>query len=284
MSGVFGADQLASVLPAARRLTGTPAGVVLAPSGDAARMLVVLDSDPLGAKAIHDVGLLREVLPDLVTASGLHGVAVSLAGDTALGQGLASSTSRDLYRIGIAAVIVNLLLLVVFLRALVAPLYLLACSVLALTAALGITVFVFQGTLDAEGITFYVPFATAVLLVSLGSDYNIFGVGHVWEEARHRPLREAIVFAVPQSTRAINAAAVTLAVSFGLLALIPLRPFHEIGLTMAAGVLIDAVIVRSVLVPCLLVLVGSASGRPGPHFRDRRGTKPEHALSAVADA
>ena len=125
------------------------------------------------------------------------------------------------------------------------------------------------------------PFATAVLLVSLGSDYNIFGVGHVWEEARHRPLREAIVFAVPQSTRAINAAALTLAVSFGLLALIPLRPFREIGLTMSVGVLIDAVVVRSVLVPCLLVLVGNASGWPGPHFRDRW---PVVGVAATGDA
>jgi RND superfamily putative drug exporter len=282
VSGVFGPDQLATVLPAAQRLTGTAGGVVLAPSGNAARMLVVLDSDPLGAKAIHNVGLLRQALPALVAASRLQGATVALAGDTALAQGLVSGTTSDLYRIGIAAIIVNLLLLVVFLRALVAPLYLLACSVLALTAALGITVFVFEGTLDAEGITFYVPFATAVLLVSLGSDYNIFGVGHVWEEARRRPLREAILLAVPQSTRAINAAAVTLAVSFGLLALIPLRPFHEIGLTMAVGVLIDAVIVRSVLVPCLLVLVGSASGWPGPHFRER--PRPVRSLRAPGDA
>jgi len=282
VSGVFGPDQLATVLPAVQRITGTPAGVVLAPDGSAARMLVVLDSDPLGAKAIHDVGLLRDVLPDLVAASGLRGARASLAGDTALAQGLVSTTTGDLYRIGIAAIIVNLLLLVVFLRALIAPLYLLACSVLALTAALGITVFVFEGTLDAEGITFYVPFATAVLLVSLGSDYNIFGVGHVWEEARHRPLREAVVRAVPQSTRAINAAAVTLAVSFGLLALIPLRPFHEIGLTMAVGVLIDAVVVRSLLVPCLLVLVGAASGWPGPHFRERR--RPVRSAPAAGDA
>jgi RND superfamily putative drug exporter len=270
VAGVFGPDQLSALLPAAERITGTPAGVVLARDGSAARMLVVLDSDPLGARAIHDVALMREALPGLVAASGLRGATTALAGDTALAQGLVAGTTNDLYRIGIAAIVVNLLLLVVFLRALVAPLYLLACSVLALTASLGITVFVFEGTLDAEGITFYVPFATAVLLVSLGSDYNIFGVGHVWEEARHRPLRDAVVLAVPQSTRAINAAAVTLAVSFGLLALIPLRPFHEIGLTMAVGVLIDAVIVRSVLVPCLLVLVGTASGWPGPHFRDRR--------------
>ena len=281
VSGVFGPAQLSGVLPAALDVTHTPEGVVLAPSGDAARMLVVFDSDPLGARAIANAGALRAAMPALVEASGLRDVTVSLAGDSALAEGLVASTTSDLVRIGLAAIVVNLLLLIVFLRALVAPVYLLACSVLALMAALGIQVWVFQHLLGSDGVTFYVPFATAVLLVSLGSDYNIFGVGHVWEEARHRPLRDAIVVAVPQSTRAINAAALTLAVSFGLLALIPLRPFREIALTMSAGVLIDAVVVRSVLVPCLLVLVGSASGWPGPHFREVRRSPAVAAPPAV---
>jgi hypothetical protein len=187
-------------------------------------MLVVLDSNPLGARAIQNVAALREALTGLLQPSGLRSATISLAGDTALAEGLVSNTTSDLWRIGLAAIVVNLLLLVIFLRALIAPLYLLACSVLALCASLGTTVWVFDRVMGADRVTFYVPFATAVLLVSLGSDYNIFGVGHVSEEARRRPLREAIIVAVPQSTRAINAAAVTLAASFGVLALIPLHP------------------------------------------------------------
>ena len=71
-----------------------------------------------------------------------------------------------------------------FLRALVAPLYLLATNVLAVGAALGLTTLVFQDLLGADGLVFYVPFAAAVLLVALGSDYNIFSVGYIWEQAR----------------------------------------------------------------------------------------------------
>ena len=124
-----------------------------------------------------------------------------------------------------------------------------------------------------DGLTFYVPFAAAVLLVSLGSDYNIFGVGRVWDEARHLPLREAVLKAVPESSRAITAAGVTLAVSFGMLAIIPLTPFRELGFAMAVGILIDAFVVRSLLVPAMLVLVGPVSGWPGPHLRADRRTK-----------
>jgi RND superfamily putative drug exporter len=139
------------------------------------------------------------------------------------------------------------------------------------------TTLVFQGLLGYDGLTFYVPFATAVLLVALGSDYNIFGVGHVWEIAHRRPLREAIRTAVPQSTRAITAAGVTLAVSFGLLAVIPLRSFRELAFTMSLGIMIDVLIVRSLMVPSLLTLVGYASGWPGGHLRNARRVEEEEA-------
>ena len=261
---------VAGVLGPAQNFTAQAFDVVLAKSGNAARMLIVLKSDPLDATAINDLTALRDRLPELAASSGLTAATLSLGGDTALAEGLVTSTEQDLYRIAIAGIAVNLLLLVVFLRALVAPLFLLASSVLALTASLGLTVWVFMDVGTTDGLTFYVPFAAAVLLVSLGSDYNIFGVGRVWEEARTLPLREAVIKAVPESSRAITSAGLTLAVSFGMLAIIPLSPFRELGFAMACGILIDAFLVRSLLVPALLVLVGPVSGWPGPHLRRSR--------------
>ncbi len=238
-------------------------GLFLAPDGGAARFLVVLDADPLGADAIDVLRELRAEMPALLTRVGLAGAEVSYAGDTALGLSLVETADADLSRVAIAVVLVDLLLLVVFLRALVAPLYLLATSVLAVGAALGLTTWFFQDLLGRDGLVFYVPFAAAVLLISLGSDYNIFSVGYIWEEARHRPLSEALAVAVPRSTRAINAAGITLAASFALVALIPVGPFEELAFAVAVGVLIDAFVVRSLLVPALVSLVGRASGWPG---------------------
>ncbi|TMR15683.1 hypothetical protein ETD86_26840 [Nonomuraea turkmeniaca] len=117
--------------------------------------------------------------------------------------------------------------------------YLLARSVLSVAASLGLAVHVFQSVFGHAGLTFYVPFAAGVLLVALGSDYNIFGIGHVWEEARNLGLRKAIILAVPQSVRAITAAGITLAASFGLLAIVPLQPFRELAFAMALGILLD---------------------------------------------
>ena len=66
------------------------------------------------------------------------------------------------------------------------------CSTLALAASLGLTTLVFQGFLGHDDLTYHVPFAVAVLLLSLGSDYNVFVVGRIWEEAERMPLPEAI--------------------------------------------------------------------------------------------
>jgi MMPL family len=94
----------------------------------------------------------------------------------------------------------------------------LAASVLALISALGLTVWIFQDVLGHDSLVHYVPFVVA-LLVSLGSDYNVFAMARTWEEARRRPLREAVAIAVPRAWRAITTAGLAPAVGFGLLAL-----------------------------------------------------------------
>ena len=242
----------------------------MTPDQAAARYLLVLDSAPLGATAIKNLSQLRTELPALLDEAGLGDAVVSIGGDTALSSVVVQETTDDLLRISLAALLANLFMLVVFLRAFVAPFYLLASSVLALCAALGLTVLFFQTFLGQDGITFYVPFAAAVLLVSLGSDYNIFAVGHIWQLAGRRTLKRAIAASIPQSTRAITSAGCALAASFGLLALVPLRPFRELGFAMAVGILIDVLIVRALLVPSLLTIVGPVSGWPSKRLRRRQ--------------
>lgn len=247
-------------------------GVLVAESGDAVRYLVVLDSTPLEATAIDHIRALDANLPEILAGAGLDEATAGIAGDTALASGIVRDTTDDLLRIGLAALTVNLLLLVIFLRALIAPLYLLASSVLALGATLGLAVLFFQGYLGQDDLTFYVPFAASVLLLSLGSDYNIFAVGRVWQLARERPLREALLVGMPESTRAITAAGLALAASFGLLALVPLRPFRELGFVLGVGILLDVFVVRALLVPSLLTLVGPASSWPSRRLRHARST------------
>jgi competence ComEA-like helix-hairpin-helix protein len=134
---------------------------------------------------------------------------------------------------------------------------------------------VFRPVLDPVAVAFFVPFAVSVLLLGLGSDYNVFLVGRIWKEAKRLPLREAVEVASTGAARSIATAGVVLAGSFGLLGLVPLTTFHAIALTMVIGLLLDAFLVRQLLVPAMIVLVGPVSGWPGRRL-GRPPTAPEH--------
>ncbi len=241
--------------------------VTIARDGGAARYAVVFDSDPSGATAIHRLQALRDRLPALLRESGLGKPQVAIGGETAIAHDTVDGVLSDLRRIGVVALAVNLLLLMLFLRALVAPLFLVAASVLGLAASLGVSTFFFQTVLGHEDLTYYVPFAAAVLLVALGSDYNVFVAGRIWEEARWMRLREAISVATPAAAKAVTVAGVALAASFALLVAVPLLSFREFAFVMAVGVLIDTFVVRSLLVPALTSLFGEASWWPGRRLR-----------------
>jgi putative drug exporter of the RND superfamily len=193
----------------------------------------------------------------------MSGTQALVGGDSALSADTANATHSDLLRVTPIALAVIFLMLALLLRALVAPVYLLAASVLGLLAALGLTTYFFEGVLGHSGISIFVPLTIAVLLLSMGCDYNVFLVSRIWHEARVRPLREAIEVAGGRSTRAITVAGLVLAGSFGAAALIPLDSFRELAFGMAVGLLIDALIVRALLVPALISIVGPASGWPG---------------------
>jgi RND superfamily putative drug exporter len=149
----------------------------------------------------------------------------------------------------------------------VAPLVLVAASALAVLAALGITWIVVGHLFGYGQLTYLVPFAAGVLLVSLGSDYNVFLTGRVWQEASVRPLDEALAVAAPRASRAIRSAGLTLAASFGLLALVPVRVFREFALAMVVGVVLETFVIRSLLTPALVAVFGYLSGWPGDRLK-----------------
>ena len=251
---------------------------MVARDGRAIRFALVYDTDPLNATAIGQVRVLAARLPALGRAAGLRGVRYEVGGQSALTSDAVTSTASDLWRVGLAIILVTLLLLMLFLRALLAPVYLLAASVLAVLATLGLTVVICDAVLGSPDLVYFVPFAAGVLLVSLGSDYNVFVVGRIWEEARALPTQDAVAVAAPRASRAITTAGVALAASFGLLALIPLEQFRQLAIIMAVGVMLDSVVVRSFLVPALVALTGRFGMWPG-HQRVRVAARRPPELS-----
>ncbi len=159
----------------------------------------------------------RSELPALERAAGLPASEAAFAGQTALAAETIDQARTDMLRLAVIALAVNLVLLIMFLRALVAPVVLLAASVLALGAGLGVAALVSR-LLGWGDIAYFTPLAAAVLLLSLGSDYNVFVVGRIWDEARRRPLADAVAAAMPVAAKPVTLAGLVLAGSFALLA------------------------------------------------------------------
>jgi RND superfamily putative drug exporter len=253
---------VAGVIGARDQPTGRRFGGASAPEGGAARYAIIFDSDPTEAPAIRHLERLQHALPSLLRRYGLGGARAGWGGETALGVETVDATNTSLWRVIGVAFAVNFVFLLLFLRSVFAPLYLLFASAAALAATFGLTVYFFTAVLHESGLPYYIPVAFSVLLLSLGSDYNIFVVGRVWKEADRRSLQDAVATAAPRAGRAITVAGVALASSFALLAIIPITPFAVMAFAMGAGILIDTFLVRSVLVPALVVVAGDAGRWP----------------------
>lgn len=253
---------VAGVIGPATNISDRRFGVVSSPSGDAVRYVIVPANDPLGADAVRLQRNLDARTGSLLAAVGLDHARALFAGDTAITAELIDTTRGDLLRVMPLVLLLVALVLAVFLRALVAPLYLVALAALPPLAAVGLAVAFFQGVLGAPEIMYFVPLAAGVLLISLGSDYNIFLVGRIWSEAEALPFRDAIVAAGSGASHAISAAGLVLSASFAALAVVPVIAFQQLAFILAVGLLIDAFLVRSILTPAVIALVGERSSWP----------------------
>ncbi len=244
------------------------AGVMLAPNGGAARYVLALEGDPDGAEAIDALSAVEADLPTLLEDSELAGTKTGITGDTTIASELTDETTTAFERVTPAAVVVLLVLLWILLGSWSAPLYLVGSSLLVVAAALGLTVYVFQGLLDYGELAFFVPVASAILLLALGADYNVFLISRIWREAEDQELRPAIRSAGARAGRVITVAGIILALSFAAIALIPIQGFREIAFALCVGLLLDTLLARTLLVPALVAIFG----------RGKRATKPERGV------
>jgi putative drug exporter of the RND superfamily len=159
-------------------------------------------------------------------------------------------------------VIIPLILAVVFvvlallLRAIVAPVMLIATVVLSFAAALGVSALVFDHVFNFGGADTSFPLFVFVFLVALGIDYNIFLMTRVREEAKHRGTRAGAVTGLAATGGVITSAGLVLAGTFAALGTLPVTFLAELGFAVAFGVLLDTLVVRSVLVTALNLDIG----------------------------
>ena len=183
------------------------------------------------------------------TASGVNGNA-PVAAD------VGSISQNDLFRIIPIVMLVLALLLAIVLRSLIAPIYLVISVGLSYLASLGLAVLVFELIGGQDGINFVLPFFMFIFIMALGQDYNILVMTRIREEAHHASIRVAVKRAVEATGTTVTSAGLILAGTFGVLTATGNTQVQEIGLGLAAGILLDTFLVRTLLVPSVVVLLG----------------------------
>jgi len=232
--------------------------------------------DPGSTPALNAVPAIRAETTSVAraaraSASGVGGEAPALYDINSISNG-------DLKKIIPVAILVIGLLLAIVLRSLVAPLYLIASVGLSYLAALGLSVLLFVDLAGSGGLVFFLPFLMFIFLLALGEDYNILVMTRIREEARKLPLREAVSRAIGVTGTTVTSAGLVLAGTFLVLAIVGgtgpagSSQILDIGIGLALGILMDTFLVRTLLVPSTVVLLGRWNWWPSKLVMDRAET------------
>jgi RND superfamily putative drug exporter len=257
----------ASLQPMRRRLANVEdVGQVSQPAivdhGHAAEIDVALTIDATTSKALK----LAEAGGPLRTAaheSAPAGATAMVAGQASAFADVSNSVNKDLRLIFPIAAALILLILLVMLRSVLAPIYLLLAVGLEFAATLGAAVLVFQHGMHHNGVVFTLPLVLFLFVVAIGTDYNILMSARLREELEHGvTVREATARAVRAVAPAITAAGLVLSASFSSLMLNKDMNARQVGFAMAVGILIASFVVSTLLVPAITTMVGEKAWWP----------------------
>ncbi|MER6620303.1 MMPL family transporter [Streptomyces sp. NPDC000931] len=228
------------------------------PDGELTALAVVLEDAPDSRAAKDTIDDLREAVNPMDALVG---------GTTAETLDTQRAADRDLTTVVPIVLLVVLGVLVLLLRALVAPLLLLATVVLSYLAALGASSLLFEHVLGFAGVDWSIPLMGFVFLVALGIDYNIFLMHRVREETGRLGHERGVLEGLTSTGGVITSAGIVLAATFAIFAGLPLVTMAQMGVLVGIGVLLDTFLVRTVLVPALALDLGRWFWWPGSLFR-----------------
>jgi len=257
LTAVVKAAEVPQVVAGMKQLESVQLALPAPLPGDAAEAVVVLvlHGNPYGSDAADSVRDIRDRLHAIAPGGLLGGIPVE-------NLDVEQTNARDTKLIVPLVLIVVGLILIVLLRALVAPAYLIGTVLASFAATLGLATFAFTEVFGTEGLDFNLALMTFIFLVALGVDYNIFLMTRAREEARSRGTREGTLAALANTGGVITGAGLILAGTFATLTLLPLEELVQIGATVAAGVLLDTFLVRALLIPAITYRLGERAWWP----------------------
>jgi putative drug exporter of the RND superfamily len=243
---------------------------------------VTFADDPYSEAALARVETLRDRLSDL------PGGATALVGaGSAIQQDFNDAAARDLRVIVPTALVVIAIILGILLQAVVAPLVLIATVMASFFGTLGLSIFFFIEVEGSAGVDASLPTFAFIFLVALGVDYTIFLMSRVREEARTHGTREGVLRALAATGPVITSAGLILAGTFAVLMTLPVTFAFNIGFMVAVGILLDTFIVRTIMVPAAVELLGDrvwwpSTARGGGHALREHAEAEETAVAERA--
>ena len=232
----------------------------VAPDGRTVQFSTSLKAgDPGTTSAMNAVPAVRAETAAVAKSIGASDSAVG--GEAPALYDISNISNSDLKRIIPIAILAIGVILALVLRSLVAPLYLIASVGVSYLAALGLSVLVFIKLGHSGGLVFFMPFLMFIFLLALGEDYNILVMTRIREEVREYPLREAVRRALSRTGTTVTSAGLVLAGTFLVFTIVAGSgsggaQIRDIGFGLALGILMDTFLVRTLLVPSTVVLLG----------------------------
>ena len=217
------------------------------------------EADPGSTAALNAVPQIRATTTAIQKSAGA--VASGVGGEAPALRDISDISTSDLTHIIPIAILAIGILLALVLRSLIAPLYLIASVGISYLAALGLSVLIFIKLGHSGGLVFFMPFLMFIFLLALGEDYNILVMTRIREEAHRLPLPQAVAKAIGVTGSTVTSAGLVLAGSFIVLTIAAgsgsgASQVRDIGLGLALGILMDTFLVRTLLVPSTVVLLG----------------------------
>jgi putative drug exporter of the RND superfamily len=258
----------------------------ISPDGHTARYLVQTKLNPFATDAMNQIHRIVDAARGAHPDATLTDASISVAGVTAMLRDTRAYYGEDIQLIIAMTILIVFLILVALLRAVVAPLYLIASVVISYLSALGVGVVVFQ-FIFGQNLTWSIPGLTFIVLVAMGADYNLLLISRLREESPYG-VRSGVIRTVGSTGGVITAAGVIFAASmFGML-FASINTLVQAGFIIGTGLLLDTFLVRTITVPAMAVLVGNANWwpsrppRPSPHGRPERLHTPDPGLTPEA--
>jgi RND superfamily putative drug exporter len=227
----------------------------ISPDGRTVQYYTTLSAGPPdSAKGMQSIPRVRTTVDAVARSIGAS--ANGVAGQAAASFDVSDAATGDLNHIVPVVLVAIGILLALVLRSLVAPFYLIVSVGLSYLAAIGLAVIVFMHIGGGPGLNFILPFLMFIFLMALGEDYNILVMSRIREEAHHLPLGRAVTQALNATGGTVTSAGLILAGTFGVLGITGSGQIQQIGFSIASGILLDTFLVRTLLIPSLVVLLG----------------------------